>query len=274
MAKRIPELSDIVTFHNYGPLAGVKAEIARLKQTHSRPVICTEWMARGMGSRFASHLPVFKKEKVGCYNWGLVAGRTQTYFPWGSKKGSPEPKLWHHDIFRLDGTPYDAGEIETIRRVLSGKEPTIIVIVPTSESAACRWRYTTDKPADGWQKGDFDDSAWKEGPAPFGTKEPQHGRVPNTDWRTPEIYLRRTVDLGEAKFVRPAFRVHHDEDVEIYLNGVLAARAEGYVAEYVELPLTAEGKAALKPGKNVLAVRCRQTVGGQYIDVGVVDVRE
>lgn len=114
MQKRILEISDIVSFHNYGPLLRVKAEVARLKAT-GRPVICTEWMARGGGSRFETHLPFFKEDKVGCWNWGLVAGRTQTFYPWGSKPGSPEPALWHHDIFRKDGAPFDAREIECIR---------------------------------------------------------------------------------------------------------------------------------------------------------------
>ena len=116
MQKRILEISDIVSFHNYGSLPGVKAEVARLKAA-GRPVICSEWMARGGGSRFETHLPLFKEEKIGCWNWGLVAGRTQTFYPWGSKPGSPEPALWHHDIFRKDGAPFDAREIECIRRL-------------------------------------------------------------------------------------------------------------------------------------------------------------
>ena len=86
MQQRIIELSDVLCFHNYGPLPGVKAEAAGLL-AHGRPVLCTEWMARGAGSRFETHLPFFKENKIACWNWGLVAGRTQTYFPWGSPKG-------------------------------------------------------------------------------------------------------------------------------------------------------------------------------------------
>ena len=70
---------------------------------------------------------------------------------------------------------------------------------------------------------------------------------------------------------KPAFLVFHDEDVEIYVNGVLAASAKGYVGDYVQLPMSQAGRSALKPGKNVIAVHCHQTVGGQYIDVGITD---
>lgn len=114
MARRIPELCDVVSFHHYGPLPGVKAELERLK-AFGRPILCTEWMARGAGSRFDTHLPLFKQEKVACWNWGLVAGRTQTYYPWASKPGSPEPALWHHDLFRRDGKPYSEQEVRAIR---------------------------------------------------------------------------------------------------------------------------------------------------------------
>jgi hypothetical protein len=65
--------------------------------------------------------------------------------------------------------------------------------------------------------------------------------------------------------------VHHDEDVEIYVNGVLAAQAADFTTDYEVLAMTPAGKAALRPGKNVLAVHCRQTKGGQYIDVGIAD---
>ena len=76
-----------------------------------------------------------------------------------------------------------------------------------------------------------------------------------------------------VKAVIKQFVVHHDEDTEIYLNGVLAARLTGYTTEYEDVPLSAEAKAALKPGKNTIAVHVKQTSGGQYIDVGIVDVK-
>jgi hypothetical protein len=121
MQNRIIELSDVLCFHSYGPLPDVKAEVARLRG-QGRPVLCTEWMARDGGSRFETHLPCFKENKIACWNWGLVAGRTQTYFPWGSPRNAPEPKLWHHDIFRTNGAPFDAREVQFIQ-VTTGKLP-------------------------------------------------------------------------------------------------------------------------------------------------------
>jgi hypothetical protein len=106
------DLCDVVTFHDYG--APNAAQLARW--TAERPAICTECIARGHGSRFDNVLPAFAERGISWYMWGLVKGRIQTYYPWGSQKGSPEPKLWHHDLLRADGTPYRPEEIELIRR--------------------------------------------------------------------------------------------------------------------------------------------------------------
>src|SRR5262249_34601135 len=93
--------SDVITFHNYHDAVKLRDEINVLNKL-GRPVICTEYMARTQKSTFEKCLPVFKDEHFGCYNWGLVSGKTNTIFPWGSKKDAPEPKLWFHDIFRAD----------------------------------------------------------------------------------------------------------------------------------------------------------------------------
>jgi hypothetical protein len=111
------ENSDIISFHDYENVHHLDSMIQVLKM-NERPLICTEYMARGRDSRFQSHLPVFKREKTGAINWGLVAGKTQTNFPWGSKEGSPEPVPWHHDIFRIDGSAYDTTETEFLRDFL------------------------------------------------------------------------------------------------------------------------------------------------------------
>ena len=149
--------------------------------------------------------------------------------------------------------------------------PIVKAIVPTSEKEGVEWRYTTEKPSDDWAKADFDDSKWQKGPGGFGTPGTP-GSVVRTEWKTGDIWIRREVTVPEGKFTSLQFNVHHDEDAEVYVSGVLAAKFSGFTTEYVEAPLTAEGAAALKPGKNVIAVHCHQTGGGQYIDVGLVDV--
>jgi len=107
--------SDVITFHDYGDARGLEKRIRRLKAL-GRPVLCTEYMARTKGSRFETHLPVFRREKVGCMNWGLVSGRTQTIWTWRSRGTGGEPEVWYHDILRPDGSPYDPAEVEVIRR--------------------------------------------------------------------------------------------------------------------------------------------------------------
>jgi len=111
--------SDVITFHNYSNAKSLAAQIQKLKAL-GRPLICTEYMRRS-ASRFQTHLPIFQREKVGCYNWGLVNGKTQTIFPWGSKKGAPEPKSWFHDILRKDGSPYIPEEVALIRKLTAKK---------------------------------------------------------------------------------------------------------------------------------------------------------
>ena len=110
-------ISDVITFHNYDNAQSLSEQIERLKK-HGRPVICTEWLRRGH-SDVATHLPIFKKEHVGCYNWGLVSGRTQTIYPWESKKDAPEPKLWFHDLFKKDGAPFNPEETALFKKLTS-----------------------------------------------------------------------------------------------------------------------------------------------------------
>ncbi len=113
--------SDVMSFHNYCDLSWIEGCL-RTFEAAGRPVFCTEWLARGpMESLVHTHLPFWKKHKVGCYNWGLVAGRTQTYYPWNNPAGSPEPDVWHHDILHPDGTPYSAEEAECIRKTTASR---------------------------------------------------------------------------------------------------------------------------------------------------------
>lgn len=123
--------SDIVTFHHYGKLKPLQKLIDKLKAQY-RPLICTEWMARTEGSHVQTNLPVFQRNNVGCINWGLVAGKTNTIYPWQttwtgiknqilslvgrSKTAGAEPNPWFHDLFCPDGSPYNEDEISFFSR--------------------------------------------------------------------------------------------------------------------------------------------------------------
>jgi Cellulase (glycosyl hydrolase family 5) len=122
MARIQFEQSDIITFHDYGWPEHFEQSVKDLQQSH-RPVICTEYMARGTGSTFDTVLPIAHRYRVGAINWGLVAGKSQTYLPWDSWRHpyvSDQPPVWFHDVFHPDGTPYREREAELIRK-LSGK---------------------------------------------------------------------------------------------------------------------------------------------------------
>lgn len=110
------EQSDIISFHNYEAPQELEKCIKWL-QRYERPILCTEYMARGNGSTFAGSLPVMKKYNVGAWCWGLVDGKTQTIYAWDSwkKTYTSEPVLWFHDVFRKDGTPYKQEETALIK---------------------------------------------------------------------------------------------------------------------------------------------------------------
>jgi hypothetical protein len=114
--------SDILTFHNYHWPEDFKLELQWLKK-RNRPVICTEYMARSAGSTFDTVLPIAKQERVGAINWGFVAGKTQTYYPWESWAHPyilSDPPVWFHEVLHPDGTPYREAEVSLIRQ-LTGK---------------------------------------------------------------------------------------------------------------------------------------------------------
>ncbi|MFZ5829529.1 MAG: glycoside hydrolase family 2 protein [Planctomycetota bacterium] len=164
----------------------------------------------------------------------------------------------------------DAATLQKAHAKLHEPAPQVETIMPTSETKPHIWRYTTKKPAEGWEQPGFDDSDWQEGPGGFGTESTPGAKV-GTEWKTPEIWLRRKVSIAR-KPLSPDLAIHHDEDAEVYIGGVEAARLRGFERGYVSLPLSEEAAAAIRQGENVIAVHCKQTTGGQYIDVGLQDV--
>jgi hypothetical protein len=145
-------------------------------------------------------------------------------------------------------------------------------VLASSQNQGRSWSYTTNTPASNWYATNFNDSAWSNGQAGFGTAMTP-GAVVRTTWNTADIWIRQSFTVGSLTPVDRAnlvFNSFHDEGCEIYLNGVLAASASGYTTSYVILPLNVAGQSALiANGTNIIAVHCHQTSGGQNIDVGI-----
>jgi hypothetical protein len=167
----------------------------------------------------------------------------------------------------------DPEKTAALHKKLFQPPPKEIVVVPTARELAQTWRYTTEKPAEGWQKPDFNDVSWKEGEGGFGEPSTPGSKV-RTQWKTPDIWLRRTIELKEVPKPGLSLNIHHDEETEVFINGVKAFEARGYITDYIAAPLDDKVLAALNRGKNVIAVHTKQTGGGQYIDVGLVQLVE
>ena len=172
------------------------------------------------------------------------------------------------------GTPTDAADNSVQANIVSVGYvvPTYTQVVPTSETTGQSWKYTTATPPSGWQNTGFNDSGWSTGTGGFGTAGTP-GAVIRTTWSSADIWLRRTFNPGSltpTQISNLMFKLHHDENAELYINGVLAATVTGYTSGYEYTPLTTAGRNAIVVnGNNVLAVHCHQTTGGQYIDTGL-----
>ena len=152
--------------------------------------------------------------------------------------------------------------------------PAIKVLVPTAETSPQTWSFTTKAPDTGWTNPEFDDSTWSKGRKRF-----RHQGRHLGPWYTPS---GRQVTSGcvapssstSKPLHSPQLLIHHDENAEVYVNGKLVAKLDGYTTAYGLIPLGRDAVGAFKPGRNVLAVHCHQTGGGQYIDAGLVDFVE
>jgi hypothetical protein len=121
------EQSDVISFHNYDNGQEFEKRITWL-QRYRRPILCTEYMARGNGSTFQGSLPIAREHNVAAINWGFVAGKTQTYLPWDSWQKpyvGREPSIWFHEIFKQDGTPYRQDEVELIKTLTHSAMPAV-----------------------------------------------------------------------------------------------------------------------------------------------------
>jgi hypothetical protein len=167
----------------------------------------------------------------------------------------------------------DETRLKEAHRKLHLPPPKVLTLVPTSETQGQSWQYTFEDPGPDWFKSEYDDKPWPTAWGGFGTEGTPGAKV-RTEWKTKDIWLWRVIDLPQESLKKPHLLMHHDEDAEVYINGVLAAKAPGYTTSYRYFPIAEEAGAALRPGPNLMAVHCRQTAGGQYIDVGLVDLIE
>jgi hypothetical protein len=154
-------------------------------------------------------------------------------------------------------------------RKLYGPAPQVVTLVQTSREEKVVWKYTTQQPDGNWMQPGFDDSGWKQGRGGFGTQGTP-GAVIGTEWNSTDIWLRRTVELKDIPTTgQLLLDIHHDEDAKVYVNGKLIASLSGYTGDYTIHVLDSEAAKSLKKGANTLAIHCRQTVGGQFIDAGL-----
>lgn len=164
-----------------------------------------------------------------------------------------------------DGVAKPVGTIEPVDAVTER----LMTVLPTGPDGYS-WRYTTEDPGDGWNRTEFKDGSWAKGKSGFGVKGTPGERT-GTHWNTSDIWLRTEVSLPKDFGAGGAWiDFHHDEDIELYVNGKLLLSRKGHVTDYERLALTSGQITLFEPGKrNVVAVHCHQTGGGQYVDVGL-----
>ena len=157
-------------------------------------------------------------------------------------------------IINVDGKAY---------RFLGKPVPEQQTVLATGAQQPYTAAYAIEKPADDWYKPVFKAGTWQTGQAPFGTKNST--TTEKTVWDTKEIWLRRAFDLKDADFNDLKLNIQYDDDVEVYLNGVPAYRcAPCFVGEYVTRDILPEARKALKKGKNLMAVHCKNPQGGGF----------
>lgn len=163
-------------------------------------------------------------------------------------------------LVRVDGKTYS---------FLGKPEIPLRMLVPSSERLAQSYRYTTQKPAAGWMKTKFRDSRWKSGKGLLASEGVEDGQTP---WNTSDVWVRRTIVLKEKPSERVRLYIRHNDDVEVYLNGVPAfACAPCIMPDYVEYDIAPQALATLRAGKNVLAIHCKNTAGRSWLDAGLAE---
>jgi hypothetical protein len=178
-----------------------------------------------------------------------------------------------HELYLIG---YDNGIIYRMNLQDIDVTPRVVrIIAEIGQQGGVLSRYTSIQPAADWMKPDFDDNSWKLGPSGFGTAGTP-GTIVRTDWNSNDIWIRRSFTFAEPPEAASQLVLlsHHDEDTEVFINGVEALRRNGWTSGYNEFDLAPEAARSLRPGRNVIAIHCRQNRGGQYIDAGIIEYKK
>lgn len=157
--------------------------------------------------------------------------------------------------------------LEPIASSTDGDKQPRLVLIPDAREGGIDWTYTFEQPSSDWLEVGYINKSWTNGRSGFGTAGTPGAEV-KTTWNTPNIWMRTNFGLDSLP-ESLVLSLHHDEAVEIYLNGTRIHEAAGYTSEYQSITLPAKVIALLQTGKNVLAVHCQNTGGGQYIDLSL-----
>ena len=161
-------------------------------------------------------------------------------------------------LIKVDGKVY---------RFMGNAEKKFNTVLPASDEVNYETLYTEEEPAADWMNASFNDAAWKKGVAPFGDNRAQA----KTYWKSNNLWVRRTFDLKKTDFNNLFLKLHHDDNVEVYLNGNKVYERKGWTGKFVYIPLKDVAKGDLKTGRNVLAIHVANTAGGQWLDAGLVN---
>jgi hypothetical protein len=140
-------------------------------------------------------------------------------------------------------------------------------VLPAADEAPYNCKYTETQPANGWALPKFNDDAWQTGAAPFTDNK----KEAKTLWTSKDIWMRRVFNLNNTGIDKLYLKINHDDDVEVYLNGEKVYSKVGWVSDFELVPLTDATKNKLKKGNNLLAIHCKNTAGGSWLDAGFVD---
>ena len=204
-----------------------------------------------------------------------------------SASGNPAEKKWYpineNDITMPKGAQQGSVLVITrdeLAQLLSVYSNEVYDLIPTAETSPQTWKYSatsSESTSTSWTRLNYRDREWKEGLAGFGNENPPNS-LAYTNWNTRYIRLRKKIDLTgftQEQMEALVGRIHHDEDVTVYFNGVVAFTEGGFLKNYKDITLNPEAIAALTPDENnVVAIECTNYGGGQYIDFGLTTVRK